>query len=317
MKLFKPIKFFPIFMAVLSIITLYFLFISNSNENQFVSSPVVHTESNKHLKSIMKKSFHFKGYRIVHLDLKGAAPKISYYKKIFPLLSRLGATGLLVEYEDMFPYSGKLVNISAFNAYTIEDITIINKLAKVNNLKIIPLLQIFSHMEFILKLENFREFREVQPYPQVICPLHKDTAFLLVTIIEQMVKAHSELDMIHIGTDDVHSLGQCNRCHKYLQNNQNSKNLLFLNHVKNITDIVKIMFPKLRILMWDNQLRSVSSTELIDTDLNIQIEPVVWKYTNDIYEDLGPALWESYGKTFKNVWAGSAFKGTTGKKISL
>ena len=34
--------------------------------------------------------------RIVHLDLKGAAPKISYIEKLFPLLKLLGATGLLI-----------------------------------------------------------------------------------------------------------------------------------------------------------------------------------------------------------------------------
>lgn len=34
--------------------------------------------------------------RFVHLDLKGAAPKLSYLADIFPLFQKLGATGLLV-----------------------------------------------------------------------------------------------------------------------------------------------------------------------------------------------------------------------------
>lgn len=34
--------------------------------------------------------------RVVHLDMKGAAPKLSYLEVVFPLLSSLGATGLLV-----------------------------------------------------------------------------------------------------------------------------------------------------------------------------------------------------------------------------
>lgn len=34
--------------------------------------------------------------RIVHLDLKGAAPKVSYLEQLFPLFKTLGATGLLI-----------------------------------------------------------------------------------------------------------------------------------------------------------------------------------------------------------------------------
>lgn len=34
--------------------------------------------------------------RIVHFDLKGAPPKISYLKRIFPLIKTMGATGILL-----------------------------------------------------------------------------------------------------------------------------------------------------------------------------------------------------------------------------
>ena len=61
-------------------------------------------------------------HRVVHLDLKGAPPKMSYLKSLLPLLKEAGATALLVEYEDMFPYWGRLKNISARNAYTVSEI---------------------------------------------------------------------------------------------------------------------------------------------------------------------------------------------------
>jgi hypothetical protein len=53
-------------------------------------------------------------------DLKGAPPKVSYVTELLPLLSSSGATDLLIEYEDMFPYWGSLQNISATTAYPMQ-----------------------------------------------------------------------------------------------------------------------------------------------------------------------------------------------------
>lgn len=311
MVVIKNIKWFLIF-VIIGLVALIFLF-SQHHKNKIHLTPTKNLVAKHINRQVHKVDFHFQCERIVHIDLKGAPPKVSYYRKLFPLLSQLGATGLLLEYEDMFPYSGRLINVSAYNAYSIEDVAIVNKLAKENNLKIIPLIQIFSHMEFLLKLHEFKEFREIPSYPQVICPTHKNTAFLLVSMIQQVVRAHPDIDMIHIGSDSVNYLGQCNRCSQYVQNVGDSKNTLFLNHIKNVTSVIKIMFPKLRILMWDNQLRSMQIEEVLNSEINDQIEIVVWKYTNDVYEDLGPSLWEGYGRTFKNVWISSAFKAAGGK----
>jgi hexosaminidase len=110
----------------------------------------------------------FRGYRVVHLDLKGAPPRVSYYEDFFPLIRNLGATGILIEYEDMFPFSGpQLQDLPAYNAYSKADIRHILQLAADNELEVIPLIQTFGHLEFLLKLQKYTELREVQKYPQV------------------------------------------------------------------------------------------------------------------------------------------------------
>ena len=115
----------------------------------------------------------------VHLDLKGAAPKLDYYQKLFPFLKKLGATGLLIEYEDMFPYTGRLAIISHGLAYSKDDIQQILHLAKINGLKVMPLLQVYGHMEYVLKLRNFKHLREDSRYPQVITPCLEESYKLI------------------------------------------------------------------------------------------------------------------------------------------
>lgn len=41
---------------------------------------------------------------------------------MFPILKILGATGLLIEYEDMFPYQKPIEHLSATNTYSESEI---------------------------------------------------------------------------------------------------------------------------------------------------------------------------------------------------
>lgn len=51
-------------------------------------------------------------YVVVHLDFKGMPPKLKYLESLLVTLKRHGVNGLLMEYEDMFPFEGKLANLS-------------------------------------------------------------------------------------------------------------------------------------------------------------------------------------------------------------
>ncbi|XP_073969624.1 hexosaminidase D-like isoform X3 [Rhodnius prolixus] len=249
----------------------------------------------------------FSGHRIVHLDLKGAPPKVSYYKEFFPFIKTLGATGVLMEYEDMFPYS---IDVSAHNAYTAGDIKEILRYANESSLEVIPLIQTFGHLEFVLKLDKFKHLREVFKYPQAICPSNNETHGVLLSMIDDIVQAHEGLRYLHIGCDEVFQLGECRSCReKIIFNEKWNKNKLFLDHLSTVARYVKERYPGVTPLIWDDNLRTLTVSELDEWRLGKLIEPVVWKYTADVEMELSPQMWSTYSVVFPAIWIASSFKG--------
>ena len=72
-----------------------------------------------------------------------------------PLIGRAGATDLLLEYEDTFPHWGPLANVSSHSAWSLGDIAGLVTAARAHNLTVIPLVQTFGHMEWLLKLARW------------------------------------------------------------------------------------------------------------------------------------------------------------------
>ena len=79
-------------------------------------------------------------------------------------------------------------------------------------LQVIPLVQTFGHMEFILKLEQFSHLRDVAEMPESICPCHDQTMSLIRTYIDQVMSIHKHVKYLHIGCDEVFHLGECAPC---------------------------------------------------------------------------------------------------------
>lgn len=86
-----------------------------------------------------------------------------------------------------FYISGPLSSITAGNAYSKEDIEEILSFAKSNELDVIPLVQTFGHVEFILKLKKFADLREVPESPQALCPSNNSSLDMVETLIDQVV----------------------------------------------------------------------------------------------------------------------------------
>ena len=156
--------------------------------------------------------------RVVHIDLKGAPPRLQYLISTLPLLVKAGATDLLLEYEDMFPFHAHLQNVSSKSAYSRGELSTLLHAAKNNNLGVIPLVQTFGHLEWLLKLERFKHLREDPQYPESVCPSREETIKLVRTMLMQIMEMHPDSSHIHIGCDEVFHIGECSQCVQRINN---------------------------------------------------------------------------------------------------
>ncbi|KAK3085548.1 hypothetical protein FSP39_005156 [Pinctada imbricata] len=254
-------------------------------------------------------------HKIVHLDLKGAPPKVGYLEEIIPQFHLWGATGLLIEYEDMFPYEGEISEISAPDAYSRDDVERILQIAAENDMIVIPLVQTFGHLEFVLKHEKFRTLREVPSYPMALCPSNENSLLAVKMMIDQVMSVHGNQQFFHIGADEVYHIGVCEKCKARIRLENLTPQELFFKHVKEVVSYIKEKYPSLTIIMWDDMLRSADLALLKDSGLSEIVEPMVWHYVKSFM--LPPDIWQRFSSVFPTIWFASAFKGATGSSICV
>ncbi|KAH9507774.1 hypothetical protein Btru_053688 [Bulinus truncatus] len=253
--------------------------------------------------------------RLVHLDLKGAPLCLSYLDKVLPLLKNLGATGILIEYEDTFPYQADLKTICAPHAYSQDDIRQILKLAEDCNLKVIPLVQTFGHLEFVLKHKQYASLREVKKYPMALCPTNPDSLTLVCKMIDQVMKLHPQIKHFHIGCDEVYHLGLCDSCKQKMAQESLTRDQLFFAHVRNVAKHIKVHYSDITVIIWDDMLRYSELPIILNCGLGDLVEPMVWHYLPKFM--LPSDLWDNLSAVFPNIWIASAFKGATGPKSAV
>ncbi|CAF4539694.1 unnamed protein product, partial [Rotaria sp. Silwood2] len=188
--------------------------------------------------------------------------------------------------------------ISHHGAYTKSDIALIQEAAKKHGIEIIPLIQTFGHLEWILKLDRFKSYRDDLNLPMVISPY----------LLQQTLVMHLDSNIIHIGCDEVilkYSNPACPETDMSISE-------IYINHIRRIVNIVRKIRPGIRVLVWDDILRIdqfVNNRKLLN-QLKGLVEPVSWNYFptfNNQYKS--SRAWQTYPKFFINNWIASAFKG--------
>ena len=248
----------------------------------------------------------FGGHRLFHLDLKGAAPKVDYLKKLLPYLQGLGVSGILIEYEDMFPFEGDLSILKCKEAYTKKQIKELLGIAKELNLIVIPLIQTFGHLEFALKHEKFANLRETERITSSICPLKNESRAFVKEMIREILILHSEAKWIHLGGDEVWNLKSCSKC----KESSMSPAELYQHHMIPLFKFVQeLKDGQVTPIIWDDMMRTWNVKSL--KSMAQYVEPMVWAYVPDLdnYYKFPDGMWKRYFESFPKIWIASSFKG--------
>ncbi|KTF86786.1 hypothetical protein cypCar_00011833 [Cyprinus carpio] len=252
--------------------------------------------------------------KFVHLDLKGAPPRIGYLIELIQLFADLGANGLLIEYEDMFPYEGELKVLQSTTQppYRREEIVSIQDAASSRGLEIIPLVQTFGHLEFVLKHEVFRDLREVDYCLGTLNPHHDAGVRLVQEMLQQVMKLHPKSTSLHIGADEVYMLGHGDKSKHWLDVPGRSVHQLFLSHVIKVAKGVQESTPNLNLIMWDDMLRSMTPETIKESGLVGLVQPMLWDYNPTLDVENTVMLMERYKSAgISQQWVASSFKGST------
>jgi len=228
---------------------------SSSDESPFdskVASQAVEIPSQKSHKNIRTQIFK---EIWVHIDLKGAPPKQDFYVKLFAFLKQNFVTGILLEVEDCLDFSGIFSCIRKPNFYTDSQLEWIISEAAANHMQIIPLVQSFGHLEFILKHKEFSRLRESPDSYLDVCPSNPDTLKIIITYISQVLQKFPRAKYLHIGADEVCNIGVCPECKLNLI--ETSRESLYYQFMDKVIKEIKKIRP-IEILIWDDMIRYFS-----------------------------------------------------------
>ncbi len=141
---------------------------------------------------------------------------------------------LLVEYECMFPWSGRRSVISAKCAFSEQQIRDFTRSAKGKDITVIPLVQVLGHVYHILIHPEFRDCAENIEVPQQLCPLSPAARKLACELIDDTLRLHPDSPYIHLGGDECEQLGVCPECAAFAR--EHGKGRLFAGFMRFVTD---------------------------------------------------------------------------------
>jgi len=146
-------------------------------------------------------------YRAVHLDVKHHLEKKEYYFELMDRLAALKINGVIIEIEDKLAYE-RQPKVGSSDAFTISEWKEISDYAMARNIRMSPLVQGLGHASFILKHQEFKEFRDDPESDWAFNPLDEKTYEVQFDLYSDALEAFSHANYLHVGGDEVKTTGR-------------------------------------------------------------------------------------------------------------
>ena len=141
---------------------------------------------------------------------------------------------VLIEYDTRFDHGEYQPN----NPFVLskDEMNMLLETARLEGITVIPLIQTFGHLEFLLSQEKMKYLREEDHKPKQLCPLNPEALSFSKELIDMYVDAHPGIKYLHIGCDETSQLGKCPKCKEYVE--KHGKGGLFAYFVNSLIDHV-------------------------------------------------------------------------------
>lgn len=229
-----------------------------------------------------------------YLDMRGIYPKFENLLRYIEEMAAYKLNTLVIEYEDKLPRARKDL-CHPTDALTPEQHRRLLEVARENFIDIIPLQQSFGHLEYVLKLPEYQHLREIPEAPGEMCPLREGAYELAASLLEETARLHPDSRYLHLGCDEVWSLGQSDEC----KASGKTRGRIAIEYINRLAEKV-VSLGKIPIV-WHDMMADVwrggEMGEAGNYDdlalLNKKLVVAIWLYSPDRVNLVAPKLMEA------------------------
>ncbi|WP_168121788.1 family 20 glycosylhydrolase [Paenibacillus sp. HB172176] len=169
--------------------------------------------------------------RCMNYDLRQTYSKPERLGSYLADFARYKVNGLLIEYEDKFPFETYSELVHPKHALSSEQFEELKRTAHEHFIEIIPLQQSFGHLEYVLRHDRYKHLRETEKSTGELCPSREEAFELVTGLLGEMIDRHPQSRYIHLGCDEVYSLCECKTCIEQYEGMREHAFIAFLNRL--------------------------------------------------------------------------------------
>lgn len=208
----------------------------------------------------------------IHLDFKGMIPSEA---RLLQWLERSGSgavNAIVLEYEDRYPW--ETFPGTFRKGYERTGWEKIWAQCEKLGMEVIPLIQTYGHLEWLLKHEEWARLR-CDGNANLVCPEHPEIRPLIEAWIGEVARLHPAARYIHVGLDEVYHMGECPACQKRAECSPNGVAEVLLEHARFVCEAV--VRQGKRPIVWGDMFQHCS--EGVIGSLPPETVICEWKYS--------------------------------------